>query len=81
VLDVSAASVAQLLDNYNHAIAGTKTAAQPSSFQGAREAGEPGIRSDAMRAVALESGSGPSAQPGMTTEQVAAADRAGIAAR
>jgi hypothetical protein len=94
VLDVSAASVAQLLDNYNHAIAGTKTAVQPSSSPGARGAGEPGIRTDGTRSVALGSGSGAEPvigpaqagrtrwrRPGMTGEKVAEAARAGIAAR
>jgi hypothetical protein len=59
VLDMSAASVTQLLDGYNKAI---KTAEQESpSFRDVREAGEPGIQ----RQV-LDSGSGPAGRPGMT---------------
>jgi NADH-quinone oxidoreductase subunit M len=74
VLDMSAASVAQLLENYNHAIAGTKTADQPSSFRGTREAGEPGIQKQAMQTLALDSGSAPSARPGMTGAGIAQED-------
>jgi NADH-quinone oxidoreductase subunit M len=71
VLDMSAASVANLLDNYNHAIA--KTAEQSPSFRGTREAGEPGLQKQAMQTLALESGSAPSARPGMTGVGIAQA--------
>src|SRR5690242_11737524 len=70
VLDMSAASVAQLLDGYNKAI-GTKMAepGHSSSFRGASAASEPGIQLRAT-SVALDSGSGPSGRPGMSESAV-----------
>ncbi len=65
VLDVSAASVTQLLDRYNHAIAAANSPG--SSFRGAREASEPGIQGYSH--LSLDSGSGPAGRPGMTTDQ------------
>jgi formate hydrogenlyase subunit 3/multisubunit Na+/H+ antiporter MnhD subunit len=81
VLDMSAASVANLVDNYNRAVAGTKTAERSLSFRGTREAGEPGIQKQVTQPAALDSGSGLSGRPGMTAEKVAEAGGAGIAAR
>jgi NADH-quinone oxidoreductase subunit M len=64
VLDMSAASVTQLLDRYNRAV---KAAEQKTpSFRGAREASEPGIQKQMLH-VHLDSGSGPAGRPGMTT--------------
>jgi NADH-quinone oxidoreductase subunit M len=77
VLDMSAASVAQLLENYNHAIAAAKAAElkNPPSFRGAREASEPGIQTRGY-SVGLDSGSGPAGRPGMTDRELAQARRA-----
>jgi NADH-quinone oxidoreductase subunit M len=75
VLDMSAASVASLLDGYNKAVAAytaeaPKTAEQPfSSFRGASVTSEPGIQSQALNKV-LDSGSAPSVRPGMTAVPV-----------
>ncbi len=63
VLDVSAASVTQLLDRYNQAIAAANSPG--SSFRGAREASEPGIQGYSH--LSLDSGSGPAGR--MTTDQ------------
>jgi hypothetical protein len=61
VLDMSAASVAQLLDGYNKAI---KTAEENSpSFRGASAMSEPGIQNQSK---SPDSGSGPAGRPGMT---------------
>ena len=67
VLDMSAASVAQLLENYNHAIRAAKAVESKDrlSFRGAREASEPGIQTQRYNVV-LDSGSASSVRPGMT---------------
>ena len=76
VLDMSSAAVAQLLDNYNHAIAAAKTAAveQQTSFRGARVAGEPGIQM-ASPDLVLDSGVRAVRGPGMTRKGMAQIDR------
>ena len=76
VLDMSSAAVAQLLDNYNHAIAAAKTAAveHRTSFRGARETGEPGIQM-ANPGLDLDSGSRAARGPGMTGEGMAQINR------
>jgi NADH-quinone oxidoreductase subunit M len=58
VLDMSAASVAQLLDGYNKGVAAAKADEASPSSRGTREAGEPGTQQQAMQTLALESGSG-----------------------
>jgi hypothetical protein len=64
VLDTSAASVAQLLERYDRAV---KAAEQQSpSFRDAGEVRGPGIQKR-TQTMPLESGSAPSARPGMTT--------------
>jgi NADH-quinone oxidoreductase subunit M len=78
VLDMSAASVAQLLENYNHALKAAELNGSPS-FRGVRQrvraergpminsADEPGIQMHGYN-LALDSGSAPSVRPGMTVE-------------
>jgi NADH-quinone oxidoreductase subunit M len=66
VLDMSAASVAQLLENYNHAVKAAESNGSPS-FRGVRAADEPGIQVHGYN-LALDSGSAPSVRPGMTVE-------------
>jgi NADH-quinone oxidoreductase subunit M len=80
VLDVSAASVAQLLDNYNHAVTAVKAADSPSSFRGVRAADEPGIQMRG-KSSSLDSGSTPLARPGMTNRELARIERDRSAAR
>ena len=82
VLDMSAASVAQLLENYNHAVKAAEFNGSPS-FEGVRQrvraergpminsADEPGIQMHGYNLV-LDSGSAPSVRPGMTAEAAGA---------
>jgi len=82
VLDMSAASVAQLLENYNHAVKAAEFNGSPS-FRGVRQrvraergpminsADEPGIQMHGYNLV-LDSGSAPSVRPGMTAEAAGA---------
>jgi NADH-quinone oxidoreductase subunit M len=76
VLDISAASVTALLENYNHALAAQKAAEQKSPpFRGAREAGAIGIEK-LVRNVHPDSASGVLRRPAMTTNSdVAEIDR------
>jgi NADH-quinone oxidoreductase subunit M len=73
VLDMSAASVAQLLEGYNKGVAAANAADQTASVRGTREAGEAGTQKQAMQTLALESGSALSARPGMTGAGIAQA--------
>jgi NADH-quinone oxidoreductase subunit M len=73
VLDMSAASVAQLLEGYNKGVAAAKAADQTASVRGTREAGEPVTQKQAMQTLALDSGSAASARPGTTGVGIAQA--------
>jgi NADH-quinone oxidoreductase subunit M len=76
VLDLSAASIAQLLENYSHAIAPARTAAEDKSpaFRGTGEAREFRIQMHVSESF-LDSVPEPSARSGFASAKLAAPER------
>jgi NADH-quinone oxidoreductase subunit M len=74
VLNVSAASVTRLLAHYDQGVKAAEAERASPSFQGSREASEPGIQKQTLN-MQLDSGPVPLARPGMTADELASAAR------